>query len=249
MPNPLYLWPYAAKAVIQHELEVSVLKIWITFKLPMKICTNPLNNPAVFDVKPPDEKWLVKLDDVETAITSSDWLDMYTLQLTINSIFVTPAEVLVSYLGPDSKLITVWGKQWEAWSEIESTDINFTLWKTGMIIMWHGSIATIPTGWHLCDGSEGTPDLRNRFVICANADVSGIAKSTIIGTAQQSGGSTSHHHSINTQLYGTLDDGESILNSEPLGQYNISSTINAKFDTQTETTVNPFYALAYIMKL
>ena len=29
--------------------------------------------------------------------------------------------------------------------------------------MWHGTIANIPSGWVLCNGSNGTPDLRGRF--------------------------------------------------------------------------------------
>lgn len=37
----------------------------------------------------------------------------------------------------------------------------------GAIIMWSGSVATIPDGFSLCDGANGTPDLRNRFVIGA----------------------------------------------------------------------------------
>ena len=37
----------------------------------------------------------------------------------------------------------------------------------GAIIMWSGTVATIPDGFSLCDGSNGTPDLRNRFVIGA----------------------------------------------------------------------------------
>lgn len=35
------------------------------------------------------------------------------------------------------------------------------------IIIWSGSIATIPAGFKLCDGSEGTPDLRDKFVLGA----------------------------------------------------------------------------------
>lgn len=37
----------------------------------------------------------------------------------------------------------------------------------GGIIMWSGSVAAVPTGWALCDGSNGTPDLRGRFIIGA----------------------------------------------------------------------------------
>lgn len=37
----------------------------------------------------------------------------------------------------------------------------------GMIMLWYGSVETIPSGWHLCDGTAGTIDLRNKFVPCA----------------------------------------------------------------------------------
>lgn len=35
---------------------------------------------------------------------------------------------------------------------------------TGVIVMWSGSFASIPIGWALCDGSGGTPDLRDKFI-------------------------------------------------------------------------------------
>lgn len=34
----------------------------------------------------------------------------------------------------------------------------------GSIIIWSGTLDNIPIGWHLCDGDDGTIDLRNRFV-------------------------------------------------------------------------------------
>jgi hypothetical protein len=37
----------------------------------------------------------------------------------------------------------------------------------GEIRIHSGSLASIPTGWHLCDGTNGTPDLRDRFVVGA----------------------------------------------------------------------------------
>lgn len=40
----------------------------------------------------------------------------------------------------------------------------------GGIIMWSGSIATIPTGWSLCNGVNGTPNLQDRFIVGAGSD-------------------------------------------------------------------------------
>src|SRR5262245_17336895 len=37
----------------------------------------------------------------------------------------------------------------------------------GAILMWSGALDAIPAGWALCDGREGTPDLRDRFVVGA----------------------------------------------------------------------------------
>ena len=38
---------------------------------------------------------------------------------------------------------------------------------SGAIIMWSGSIGSIPAGYYICDGNNGTPDLRDRFVVGA----------------------------------------------------------------------------------
>ena len=40
----------------------------------------------------------------------------------------------------------------------------------GCILMWSGAIANIPLGWALCDGQNGTPDLRDRFILGAAMD-------------------------------------------------------------------------------
>lgn len=39
---------------------------------------------------------------------------------------------------------------------------------TGAIMMWSGAITAIPNGWALCDGTNGTPDLRGRFIVGAS---------------------------------------------------------------------------------
>lgn len=41
---------------------------------------------------------------------------------------------------------------------------------TGSIILWHGTEATVPTGWKICDGTNGTPDLSGKFAIGASKD-------------------------------------------------------------------------------
>lgn len=47
---------------------------------------------------------------------------------------------------------------------LKNTSVAFV---QGMIIMWSGTANNIPSGWALCDGQNGRPDLRNRFVIGA----------------------------------------------------------------------------------
>src|SRR3989338_5938906 len=42
---------------------------------------------------------------------------------------------------------------------------------TGVIVMWSGSVDSIPSGWSLCDGTNGTPDLRDRFVMGAGSSL------------------------------------------------------------------------------
>lgn len=44
----------------------------------------------------------------------------------------------------------------------------------GTIVYWSGSVDNIPAGWHICDGTDGTPDLRNRFIMGAGPDYFGL---------------------------------------------------------------------------
>jgi microcystin-dependent protein len=46
---------------------------------------------------------------------------------------------------------------------------NFDAIAAGIITMWSGSIGAIPSGWFLCDGTNGTPDLRDRFIVGAGS--------------------------------------------------------------------------------
>jgi microcystin-dependent protein len=71
-----------------------------------------------------------------------------------------------------------------------------TAFQQNMIMLWSGSIAYIPSGWQLCDGTNGTPDLRNRFIVGAQEDVTGVANTNLTGSLTISGGSTSSTSSV-----------------------------------------------------
>ena len=70
---------------------------------------------------------------------------------------------------------------------------NTSLFATGMIMLWYGSVASIPSGWVLCDGNNSTPDLRNRFVVGAGTGgalsvASGSSSAGVGGALSLSGG-------------------------------------------------------------
>src|SRR5690349_15276259 len=50
---------------------------------------------------------------------------------------------------------------------VTSADLSFGIIPIGGIIMWSGTLANMPLGFHACDGTLGTPDLRDRFVVGA----------------------------------------------------------------------------------
>ena len=122
-----------------------------------------------------------------STITTSGTLAV-TGNLTLDGASGTSGQVLVSQ---GSGVTPIWGSGFPS----------------GGIIMWSGTIATIPSGWYLCDGTNSTPDLRNKFIIAADADDAGVAKTTVTGTASQSGGTKdgtlgSHSHTFS----GSVDD-------------------------------------------
>jgi hypothetical protein len=83
---------------------------------------------------------------------------------------------------------------------------------TNMIVFWHGSSGAIPTGYALCDGTAGTPDLRDQFIVggggslAATGTYASTTGSTSAGTPVVSGGTIvaanlpQHYHS--SVIYG-----------------------------------------------
>ncbi|GAI58643.1 unnamed protein product, partial [marine sediment metagenome] len=97
MSDGYYGWPYAAKAVIQHEFDTNHLNIWVTFRHAMDIETIPPGETEPVPVMPPLEKWLCEVDDAEMPVTVSAWQDAWTLLLTVPEIEANPDRVLLAY--------------------------------------------------------------------------------------------------------------------------------------------------------
>ena len=82
-----------------------------------------------------------------------------------------------------------------------SISAAITVIPTGVIAIWSGSVVSIPSGWLICDGTNATPDLRNRFVIGAGSTYAVAAT----GGATTTSTVVAHTHTVsgNTSASGT----------------------------------------------
>lgn len=145
---------------------------------------------------------------------------------------------------------------------------------SGVILLWSGSIASIPTGWVLCDGANGTPNLRNRFVVGAGSTYSvgatgGSADATLPAHTHSVSdpghghgvNDPGHSHSINYSPAINLDTG-GIGALVLIGSTNTSASttgisiqgagtgisLASSGSSATNANLPPYYSLAYIMK-
>jgi hypothetical protein len=84
---------------------------------------------------------------------------------------------------------------------------------SGVIVMWSGSQSTIPAGWKLCDGTSGTPNLRDRFVIGAgsayNVAATGGSANAVVVSHSHTANSTFTGASLPTHTHTVTDYGHS----------------------------------------
>lgn len=129
---------------------------------------------------------------------------------------------------------------------------------SGMIVLWSGSIASIPSGWYLCNGSNGTPDLRDRFVMGAGTTAVGAtggSKDAIVVSHTHTATVTDpgHLHTGGVSGYGQGNVGGT---GNPSGGISNTGTATTGISVSNSTTgssgtnanLPPYYALAYIMK-
>ena len=125
----------------------------------------------------------------------------------------------------------------------------------GGIIMWRGT--TPPSGWQLCDGSNGTPDLRGRFVVCiggdnnyAVGDTGGV--DTVALTQEQM---PKHSHTVygrSSGYAGRHNDSHEVITYYNKEWGSMSEKINDTTETgssQAHENRPPYYALAFIMRV
>lgn len=108
----------------------------------------------------------------------------------------------------------------------------------GMIILWSGAEAAIPAGWHLCDGTLDTVDLRNKFIVGAG-DTYDVAAAA---------GAIEHVHIVTQAPHAHGLWGEDAV----MAGTDLALGISETTATSTVDTVNhlpPYYALCYIQKL
>jgi microcystin-dependent protein len=147
---------------------------------------------------------------------------------------------------------------------------------TGIIVMWYGSVSNIPSGWYLCNGANGTPNLLDRFIVGAGNlyptggvnigneyNGTGGLKDVALSVSQMPSHShtasdSGHNHGYYTftEWNGNNADGgddisardnPSIVNrTTNIGYANI--TVQATGGGAAHENRPPYYALCYIMK-
>jgi hypothetical protein len=138
----------------------------------------------------------------------------------------------------------------------DSGNLNSFEFPRGLIVMWSGNISKIPDGWALCNGTQGTPDLRGRFIIGANP-FNNINSTFMINEMGSTGGEEKvkleikhlpkHNHPDNINELGQGGDGAWYES----GGYRLRTNSNKGFtgEDQPHNNMPPYYVLAYIMKI
>lgn len=110
----------------------------------------------------------------------------------------------------------------------------------GVIVMWSGSIATIPSGWQLCDGTGGTPNLQGLFIMGAG----NVSPAATGGAGLIAPGGPAGDTSAGTGL------GPAHTHSLPNNFLLASGAVGAPGSITGSSTITPrYYALAYIQKI
>lgn len=112
----------------------------------------------------------------------------------------------------------------------------------GVITMWSGSVATIPTGWALCDGTGGTPNLLNRFIVAAGDTYAPGATGGSLTSA--AGGTHTHTESSAGSHSHTGVTGSTVLTTDQIPAHTHTYSQASGSATEYGTDVNGTSGLA-----
>jgi len=107
----------------------------------------------------------------------------------------------------------------------------------GLILLWYGAIVDIPAGFVLCNGANGTPDLRDKFIVGAGSTYA----------VDATGGATTHTHAFT----GDGHTHDIIAGPDVAAGADFNDTTGEEFaagTTDAGSSLPPYYSLAYIMK-
>lgn len=133
---------------------------------------------------------------------------------------------------------------------------------TGCIVLWSGSTGSIPAGWFLCNGANGTPDLRDRFIVGAGnsyaVNATGGTADAVVVSHTHAASVTDPGHTHSLPIYtgtGGAPSNYQVNNTEGSTAFTLGtastgiSVTNASAGVSgTNANLPPYYALAYIMK-
>ena len=119
---------------------------------------------------------------------------------------------------------------------------------SGVVVIWSGAESSIPDGWALCDGQNGTPDLQDRFVLGAGTahsvgETGGAEEVTL--TVEQM---PRHDHHVNLGNAAAYTSYISAQNSNVNALAQDFRTGSAG-SSQPHPNMPPYYVLCYIIKL
>lgn len=108
---------------------------------------------------------------------------------------------------------------------------------TGMIVIWHGTSGTVPAGYYICDGNNGTPDLRDRVPLCGD----------FIQPAGYVAGNWQHSHAFtNYSHYHRFLSGSGF--AAGMSFSTDTDAVNVSGNTMASQTLTPGVGMHYLMK-
>lgn len=129
---------------------------------------------------------------------------------------------------------------------------------SGGIILWSGSTGSVPSGWYLCDGTNGTPDLRNSFIVGAGdtyaVNATGGTADAVVVSHTHSITDPGHAHGYQIPLAqdfranGSSPGWNAQFTSSTTNTATTGISVNTAGVSGTNANLPPYYALAYIMK-